>query len=467
MNLARKLIGKNINLEKLLIECYMIDNYIIINFPNKINENKFLSMIGIYKRLIKIKYVIIYKDEEKRNSHLQKVINNLNNYLNDLQFYENSSPIIDEQFNIIGTIILLKEDNNIKNNFDYCPHIGLKNIWSSCYMNSTLQCFCHIEKLVNYFKYISQIDGNKNNLSSSFKLLIDKMWPNDLDSSKKYWSPEEFKNKISKMSNLFAGLASNDLKYLIQFIILALHEELNSKCYNNNTILNLDQTNKNIVFQYFINDFTRKNRSIISDLFYSVNYNIIKCCKCNIEIYNYEIYFFLNFPLEEVYKFKNQCYNDINNQNKFINNNNMINIYHCFDYYRKTKYLIGEDSIYCNNCKIIGDYSICSFLVTGPQILILLFNSEIAKEFNINIYFEEYLNLSNYIEYKNTGCNYKLIGVITYIEESNKDGNYIAYCKDPINNKWYKYNDEIVNFIENFQVINSVVPYLLLYEKTD
>jgi len=469
-NLFKKLFGKNINLEKLFIESYMINNYIIINIPNKINENQVLSMIGVYKRFFQIKYVLIYEDKEKRNEHLQNVINKLNNYLNNLQFYENSSPIRDEKSNIIGTIILLKQDNNIKNNFDSCPHIGLKNFGLTSYINATLQCFCHIEKFVNYFKCCPQIDGNKNNLSSSFKLLIDKLWPNDLDSTTKYWAPEEFINKVSKMDKLLKGITANNLKYLIKFVILTLHKELNKKTEKNSKVSNLDQTNKNIIFQAFVKDFKRRNLSIISDLFYSVNYKITKCSKCNTLIYNYQLYFFLNFSLEEVYKYKNQCNNDINqfnNQSKFINNNTIINIYTCFDFYSKINSMTGENVMYCDICKTTCDCIICSFLVTGPEILILLFNYGKEAELNFKIYFEENLNLSNYIEYKNTGCNYKLIGIITYIKENNKSENFIAYCKDPINNEWYKYNDEIVKKVENFQneVINSVVPYLLLYEK--
>jgi UDP-galactopyranose mutase len=54
-------------------------------------------------------------------------------------------------------------------------------------MNSTLQCFCHIEKFVNFFKYsqqvVSMVRNNKNNLTSSFKLLIEKLWPNNYDES--------------------------------------------------------------------------------------------------------------------------------------------------------------------------------------------------------------------------------------------------------------------------------------------
>ena len=128
--------------------------------------------------------------------------------------------------------------------------------------------------------------------------------------------------------------------------------------------------------------------------------------------------------------------------------------------------MTGEDTMYCDYCKITGNFLISTYLVTGPQILILLFNSGKVTESNIKIYFEENLNLSNYIEYKNTGCNYKLIELITYIKENHKSGKYIAYCKDPINSEWYKYNDEIVNKV-NFQAINSVVPYLILYEKVD
>lgn len=71
-NLAKKLIGKDINLEKLYAECYLINNYIIVNFPNKTNENKFLSMIGEYKKCFVIKYALIYEDEEKE-IHICKV----------------------------------------------------------------------------------------------------------------------------------------------------------------------------------------------------------------------------------------------------------------------------------------------------------------------------------------------------------------------------------------------------------
>ena len=123
--------------------------------------------------------------------------------------------------------------------------------------------------------------------------------------------------------------------------------------------------------------------------------------------------------------------------------------------------------MYCNICKINCNCSMCTYLVTGPEILILLLNRGKGIEFDVKINFCEELNLYNYIELKNTGFMYKLIGVITHIGESSMSGHFIAYCKDPIEDKWYKYNDAIVNEVKDFQneVINFAMPYLLFYQK--
>ena len=155
----------------------------------------------------------------------------------------------------------------------------------------------------------------------------------------------------------------------------------------------------------------------------------------------------------------------MNNLN--IQNNNIVNIYDCFNYDSKQNIMTGENSMYCNNCKLTCDFRMQTYLVTGPEILILLLNRGKGIQFDVKIYFEEYLNLYNYIEYKNTGTNYKLIGVITHIGESSMSGHFIAYCRDPITDKWDKYNDAIVTEVKDFQneVINFAMPYLLFYQK--
>ena len=421
--------------------------------------------------------------DNNRDNNIFIILDDKNNISNEQKEELNNNIINNENKNDLN--IQNNEPNknkelDIKYNFKCCPNIGLQNIGATCYMNATLQCFCHIKILVNYFKYnpqIKRINNNGNNtLASSFKLLIDQLWPDDYDfnsQNNKYYAPEEFKNKISKMNPLFEGIAANDAKDLVNFIIMTLHEELN-KAEKKNDIydINADQTNQQVIFNNFAKDFMDKNKSIISDLFYSINCSITECLNCRVKIYNYQTYFYMTFPLEEVRKFKKQNNNNNINQynyyNNIINNNDdSVNLYDCFNYDRKQNFMSGDNSMYCNYCKKTSPSCMYTNLTTGPEILVLLLNRGKGIQFNVNINFEENLNLYDYIEYKDTGFNYKLIGVITHIGESSMNGHFIAFCKDPITEKWFKYNDAIVTEINNFQkeVINFCMPYLLFYQK--
>ena len=501
------------------LKCEINEGKFLIHYPENFNGNdKYVSVIGQLneKNHFLCEYILIFKDSSSKNYHINNIKGKINNYLSSLQLYMNSAPIIDKNYNEIGTIIKFinndsdnikenikeindisnssskrkvknevsnkkNEDDNInkkmiynksiinededeynldyqtnsqeiKDNFAFPPKIGLQNVEATYFMNAVLQCLCHIEKFVNYFKYshhiISIVRNNKNNLTSSFKLLIEKLWPNNYNesSSQKYFAPEKFKNKISKMKHLFNGITTTDAKDLINFIIITLHKELNkaNKANINDNNINLDQRNQQMMFNNLANNFISENQSIISDLFYGINCNIIQYTGCKTIFYNYQIYFFIEFPLEEVLKFKN--------------NNNSINIYDCFDYDRKMNLMYDENTVYCNYCKTNCIFRMCTYLTTGPEILILLFNKGDKIEFNEKFNFNEDLNLYNYIEYKNTGFKYKLISVITYIYENGTVG-FVAYCKDPISKSWIKYKDEIVSEVEDIEFHSQVINF--------
>jgi ubiquitin C-terminal hydrolase len=282
------------------------------------------------------------------------------------------------------------------------------------------------------------------------------------------------------MNPLFEGIAANDAKDLVNFIIMTLHLELNKANPNNtNTNYNniiLDQRNKQLMLNNYITEFKKNNQSIISDLFYAMNCNITQCNVCYQQIYNFQTYFFIIFPLEEIRKYRNNynnMYNIFYNAFNFFNFNNFVNsnvvsIYDCFDYDCKQNLMDGENSMYCNFCKTNRSCLMSTHLITGPEVLILLLNRGHGIEFNVKINFVEHLDLSRYIEYANTGVKYDLFGVITHIGESSMSGHFIAYCKDPILHKWHKFNDAIVSDVNDFQkeVIDFAMPYLLFYQKS-
>ena len=352
-------------------------------------------------------------------------------------------------------------------NFTFPPLKGLDNIGATCYMNATLQCFCNIQPFVDYFKYDVNlinlvrddlIHNNNKKLISSFRLLIEKLWPNDyMGNQQKSYSPHEFKNKISDMNDLFKGVAANDSKDLVNFIIMTLHGELNAvqgNIIDNNPIL--DQRNMELMYNSFLQNFNMNNQSIISKLFYAMNCNVTQCLNCKVSSYNFQTYFFLIFPLEEIRKFK------LNNFNM-----NPINIYDCFDYERRINYMNGANAMYCDYCKQTCNSSMCSVLSNGPQILIVILNRGKGIEFKIKLNFFEDLNLMKYMQMPQTGCYYKLIGVISHLGECGMGGHFIAFCKNPIHGTWNKYNDSIVSPVTDFktEVIDFAMPYLLFYQK--
>ena len=518
-------------------KCIFVDGKMIlnINYPNKdLSDKEPISLIGSFddKNIFIPEYILIYKFLSKRNAHIDKIKLNLIEFITSFNFDNNNkSELIKDKYQVIGIIFKYDLNNNdvpqipppipppgppeipgsIRLNFKEAPLIGLENIGATCYMNATLQCFSHIEKFVDFFKYKSQplniYNSLPNSLTYSFKLLIDQLWPNNFDINKKgkiYYAPKDFKNKISQMNPLFEGVAANDSKDLVNFIIMTLHEELNkAKNLGNNGTQDylIDQSDKEKVFGNFMANFTKMNQSIVSDLFYYTNCSITECSNCHVKLYNYQTNFFIVFPLEEVRKFQFeqifQNMNNVNNMNMnnmmnmnfinfmgnnnnnfmimnnnfFLQNNNFqqnaVDIFDCFNYESKQNIMSGENRMYCNNCKLTCDSYMRNHIVTGPEIFIILLNRGKGIEFNIKLFFPEFLDLSKYIEYINTGYYYKLIGVITHIGESGMDGHFIAYCRDPLTEIWHKYNDVIVSDVSDFQqeVINFAMPYLLFYQK--
>ena len=388
------------------------------------------------------------------------------------------------------------------------PLIGLKNVGATCYMNATLQCFSQIDSLVNYFKYKPYIEEvihkydskNKLCLTESFKELMENLWPTNnhyqdnynikQNSNNKYYAPYNFKKKISDMNDLFKGVQANDSKDLVNFIIMTLHEELNRAVknrVNNDNFVNNIQTDKKVVLFNFIKSFQEENMSIISDLFYGQSNTMTQCLNCKEIKYNFQTYFFLIFPLEEVRKFNIECKKNYFIQNNAylqnanpiafqqmlsnfiisIQNQNYVNIYDCFNFNQKIEYFNGANAMYCNRCQAQHTASYFTKLYTGPEILIIILNRGVGIQFKIKLEFSQELNLTRYIEAQNTGCLYNLIGVVTHMGESGASGHFIAYCKSPIDTNWYRYNDDIVSQVYDFkkEIIDYAMPYILFFKK--
>ena len=390
------------------------------------------------------------------------IINNNNNTNNNTILYNNNDNNIDT-FEDIGFI---------SSNIEEEPKIGLANIGATCYMNATLQCMSHTIKLSNFFLNKKNEKKIKSkNFSKAFLEVIKRLWIKAYNKNKNYYEPYNFKNIISDMNPLFRGIAANDSKDLINFILEELHRELNNvdEKQGNNQLMEVNQSDEQQLFLYFLEDFKKNYRSIISDIFFFIIETKTECLNCKmlnqmkgiynpIYLYNFQVMNFLIFPLEEVRKFKIMQYQQ---------NFNEVNLYDCFIYNQKIDCMQGENQMWCKNCKQNSPTQYMSCLYSSPIDLILILNRGKGNIYNVKLNFEEIIDIGNFVTVKKSkNLIYHLYAIVTHIGPSNMGGHFIAFCKSPIDNNWYKYNDAMVDYVGDFykDILNFGVPYILFYE---
>ena len=344
--------------------------------------------------------------------------------------------------------------------------LGLNNIGSTCYMNSTLQCLSNTGSLTRYFlkkENRSNFEKQKNDKNIKDKIspyyadVIYHLW--DAKNKSSSFSPYEFKQKLGELNPLFAPSAAGDSKDLLNYLIMQMHEELNvsktDKIENQNDI-RINQTNEQEVLKGFYDNFTKNYNSKISNIFYGCTKSQMICQNCGIITYNFELYFFLIFPLEKIKTFKSLFYGI---------NVNSVNIFECLTEEQMPALLEG----YCNYCKRNSNLQQKTSLYTLPNYLIIILNRGRGNEFNVGYHIDEYIDLANFVEFRNDIAQFYLNGVIVHLGPSGESGHFIAYCCSPIDHKWYCYNDSIVTFCEKQNIAEQIgakgTPYILFYQK--
>ena len=462
-NMLAKAINKSLQFNNQQKKALIFNNNIIKNqnvptkiiIKNKINVNQSLD-----NQLFLNKFININNKNHNNNKQINNNVNNNNNnkFIINVKLKPNPQQEKKPNKNRSASAPKIRASNIIlmsKTNAN-----GLANIGATCYMNATLQCLAHIQRLTHYLlnsetkKKISS-DKIKYKLTSAYLTVLENLWQNK---NIKYYSPNQFKDVISEMNSLFAGIQANDSKDLILFLLETMHNELNLENKNINNINNQDNYVDDIQAQYnyemalknFSNYFKEKYNSIISSLFYGM-FNSITCCQnCNVVLNNVQCYNILIFPLQKVKEYKMRM-------------DNIVDLYECFDYNQRPDLISGK-SFYCNNCRTMVDNVNTTKILYCPKILVINFNRGKGLEFDVKINFPEYIDIINYVYYKdNSPTFYELVGIVTHFGPSSMGGHFIAFCKSFGNQQWYKYNDAIVDPSSFEEAKNTGVPYILFY----
>ena len=364
-----------------------------------------------------------------------------------------------------------KKNNNIQRQYIMIELLEGLNPNNKLYeLNALLQCLCHIEPLVNYFKYkfeeikkISSYKKAKDNglcLAECFKNIIDDLWP-DIKIKNKSEIITHYNTKSSKeFSDMIYKINPNyneNQEYLIKFLQTRLHEELNKVENKNHNYTNNNLSDKNKSFQNYLNNFKEYNQSKISDIFYGTYYSYTQFL-CGHQEYNFQSYTFGFYSFQQVLQNKIITFN--NGQNPlYINrifNMNEINIYDCLFYDNQIK----SGYKLCKICSIEQQCSNKNIIYSAPKILCFVFNkNENVPMMNFNI--ENNINIYQFSEIKSM-INYELIGIIVYFYPNR----YVAFCKNPVNMLWYSYdNDKVEKMFSIGEILNKrLIPYMLFYQ---
>ena len=344
--------------------------------------------------------------------------------------------------------------------------IGLQNIGATCYMNATLQALSHTNKFTDFFltKYKYNPNDPTKKMSNEMYKVLTNLWSEE--KKKGDYPPYDFKDTLSQENPLFAGIAANDSKDLINFLLERFHQELNlvdKNKINNNGDENVNQMDEMQTFNAFLKEYFQSNQSVIVETFYGIVETKSKCGGCNITKYNFQIYSFLEFPLKEVNNYMFQ----MGRRFSLINNdgtNPDINLYECFDYFQKIDIMTGQNQMFCNICNGNRDTFYGTNIYSLPNYLIINLNRGKGAVYSCNVIFPEVLNLWNYVSFKDGGTAMRLYAVICHYGPSSMSGHFIAYCRHRVTNKWYKYNDSIVTECTQPKEYTNGMPYILFYK---
>lgn len=207
--------------------------------------------------------------------------------------------------------------------------------------------------------------------------------------------------------------------------------------------------------------YVEHSHSIITDLFTGLYYSNVKCGKCDCITDTFEPFTILTLP---------------------INESGESTIDESLNEFTKEEVLIGDNQFYCTKCKENVNALKKMYIWELPKILIVQLKrfkhtiKVITPEYSTNTIskittkvtfpFKD-LDLKNQTSHLRNAksTKYDLVATSNHSGTYN-GGHYVSFCKNSVNNHWYKYDDDDVFCVLDDTIEEEAMPkdaYILFY----
>ena len=142
-----------------------------------------------------------------------------------------------------------------------------------------------------------------------------------------------------------------------------------------------------------------------------------------------------------------------------------VDLMEAFEHYKKENFLMGQNKLYCQNCKNTCDHMQSNHFYTLPEYLVINLNRGKANMYQVGVTFPETLDLTNEVQVNFGNSKYRLICIITHLGPHGTGGHYIAFCFLQDKNMWYKFDDRLVTESSFMEASKFGDTYILFYQR--
>lgn len=337
--------------------------------------------------------------------------------------------------------------------------VGLVNLGNTCYMNSVLQALA----MTKEFSRGILLSGSKSPLLIKIQELIALM----LHSSRYELTPSRVLD-ATRPPGFTPGLQQDSSEFL-GYLLDTLHEQ--ELAYRSSIIpkpidSEITDHDENDAPSASTSTSTSQQKQItrpsttIEKTFMGKLATTYKCLTCGWQSTNSDSFRDLQLSFPEV---ENDCASNYTVQD-------------LIDYYCSSEKLHGDNQYFCEGCKKLSDAERFINVISAPKNLILTLkhfkydqSNHMRAKLMHKVFHNEHVSIkvcSPETLNEVASVHYDLYAGVVHSGCSMDSGHYYTYASDG-NNKWYKFNDDVVNQCKIAELNNLTppnTPYILFYQ---